>query len=65
MDIRLLANHDQLVDTTLRRLSTPNSFVVDCSAQDIAVRDMFVVQTIGLDLLYGYVIVRLARRELA
>src|SRR5439155_22808122 len=31
---------------------------------DIAVMDLFVVPTIGIDLLYGLVIVRLARRDL-
>jgi hypothetical protein len=33
-------------------------------AQDIAAMDLFVVPTIGFDLLYAYVIVRLDRREL-
>jgi transposase InsO family protein len=33
-------------------------------AQDIAVMDLFVVPTIGFDLLYAYIIVRLDRREL-
>src|SRR6201987_3695100 len=33
-------------------------------AQDIAAMDLFVVPTIGFDLLYAYIIVRLARREL-
>ena len=33
-------------------------------APDIAAMDLFVVPTIGLDLLYGLVIVRLARRDL-
>ena len=33
-------------------------------AQDIAAMDLFVVPTIGLDLLYAYIIVRLDRREL-
>jgi hypothetical protein len=34
------------------------------NAQDIAAMDLFVVPTIGFDLLYAYVIVRLDRREL-
>jgi transposase InsO family protein len=33
-------------------------------AQDIAAMDLFVVPTIGFDLLYAYIIVRLDRREL-
>jgi transposase InsO family protein len=33
-------------------------------APDIAAMDLFVVPTIGLDLLYGFVIVRLDRRDL-
>jgi transposase InsO family protein len=33
-------------------------------AQDVAAMDLFVVPTIGFDLLYAYVIVRLDRREL-
>ena len=33
-------------------------------AQDIAAMDLFVVPTIGFDLLYAFVIVRLDRREL-
>ena len=33
-------------------------------AQDIVAMDLFVVPTIGFDLLYGFVIVRLDRREL-
>ena len=33
-------------------------------ASDIAAKDLFVVPTIGFDLLYGLVIVRLARRDL-
>jgi len=33
-------------------------------APDIAAMDLFVVPTIGFDLLYGLVIVRLARRDL-
>jgi transposase InsO family protein len=33
-------------------------------AQDIAAMDLFVVPTIGFDLLYAYIIVRLGRREL-
>jgi transposase InsO family protein len=33
-------------------------------APDIAAMDLFVVPTIGFDLLYGFVIVRLARRDL-
>ena len=33
-------------------------------AQDIAAMDPFVVRTIGFDLLYAYIIVRLDRREL-
>jgi hypothetical protein len=33
-------------------------------AQDIAAKDLFVVPTIGFDLLYAYIIVRLDRREL-
>ena len=33
-------------------------------APDVAAMDLFVVPTIGLDLLYGLVIVRLARRDL-
>src|ERR1700680_4226543 len=33
-------------------------------AQDIAATDLFVVPTIGFDLLYAYIIVRLDRREL-
>jgi transposase InsO family protein len=33
-------------------------------AQDIAAMDLFVVPTIGFDLLYAYIIVRLHRREL-
>jgi transposase InsO family protein len=33
-------------------------------AQDIAAMDLFVVRSIGFDLLYAYIIVRLARREL-
>jgi len=33
-------------------------------AQDIAAMDLFVVPTIGFDLLYALVIVRLDRREL-
>jgi hypothetical protein len=32
-------------------------------AQDIAAMDLFVVPTIGFDLLHGYIIVRLDRRE--
>src|SRR5467141_984825 len=33
-------------------------------APDIAAMDLFIVPTIGFDLLYGLVIVRLARRDL-
>ena len=33
-------------------------------APDIAAMDLFVVPTIGLDLLYAFVIVRLGRRDL-
>ena len=33
-------------------------------APDIAAMDLFVVPTIGFDLLYGFVIVRLGRRDL-
>jgi hypothetical protein len=33
-------------------------------AQDIAAMDLFVVPTVGFDLLYAYIIVRLDRREL-
>jgi len=33
-------------------------------APDIAAMDLFVVPTIGFDLLYGFVIVRLDRRDL-
>jgi hypothetical protein len=33
-------------------------------AQDIAAMDLFIVPTIGFDLLYAYIIVRLERREL-
>ena len=33
-------------------------------APDIAAMDLFVVPTIGFDLLYAYIIVRLDRREL-
>src|SRR6202011_6118120 len=34
-------------------------------APDVAAMDLFVVQTIGFDLLYAFVIVRLDRRDLA
>jgi hypothetical protein len=33
-------------------------------AQDIAAMDLFIVPTIGFDLLYAYIIVRIDRREL-
>jgi hypothetical protein len=38
--------------------------VTDNHAQDIAAMDLFVVPTIGFDLLYALVIVRLDRRDL-
>jgi hypothetical protein len=60
--LRILANVDYWISPALRcslkRRSLHNH------APDIAAVDLFVVPTVGFDLLYAFVIVRLGRRDL-